>query len=558
MTFNVEAVDSDGDELSYAYMLSDTCVASMDSILATGSSAEFQAVNGGFYCIQARVYDGASYAYRNWYITVIEEHNEAPRIVSVTPDIDSLSCLIGNTVEFRIGATDDNPSVLRYTYRVNGVVIKNLSTSPIFTHRFGENGRYDVVGTVTDWEFHVSMEWHINVIGDPDTVAPSGIYDLEGWTGIQPGSIQLRWTAPGDDGNEGRCLAYKVKTATNPILTEDDWLKASIKYDSPEPGIAGTVENMTAVNCYPGTFLFVTARAADDFGNLGPIGNCIRLLVRGYDASGVVTDAGTGEPLEGVLVSVNMIADTTDAQGVYLLRNLPKYSEILRVKDENDPGEPGIYYDISRQIDEPRDHFTLNLQMMPYYGLVSCNDNWYEDFLAFFKDLTSTTGLYTEPVFYGWNHWPLKVYNPPMIFREVDLQDVARGSMASWEAGTGLDLFVEVEDPALADWKIVYFETGDDKHKTKTVLENPDGTPLKKEVWIYLENTLSPIAIQGHMIFAHEFGHVLGAKHSYDTGHLMVGMTTPWVKDPSEDELRLIRVIYHYPPIWRSDWIEEN
>ncbi len=559
--FSLEAFDADRDELSYVFMISDTCSASMDSMLGISNTVEFEARHGGFFCVQGRVHDGEDYVSRNWYITVIEESNEPPRIVSITPDLDSLSCVIGNTIEFRVGAFDENPQILRYTFSVNGVQIKRLATSPIFTHRFGENGRYDVIGTVTDWEFDISIEWHINVTGVPDTVPPDGIYDLEGWTGIQTGSVELRWTAPGDDGDEGRSLAYKVKTATLPILTEDDWEEASIKYDSPEPGIAGSVENMTVINCYPGTFLFVTARAVDDFGNLGPLGNCISLLVRGYDAIGVVTDAGSGQPVEGIVVSVDLIVDTTDAMGAYLLSNLPKYSELVRVRDEglSGEGEYGRYYDIARAIEEPTAHFTLDLQMIPVFGLVSCREEWYSDFLDFFEEMTGTAELNSSSQYKGWNHWPLKVYNPPMVLNEVDLQNTARGSMAAWEDGTGFDLFVEVADPALADWAIVYRDGNENHTVPKSVYEyNSDGTVRWKEMWIYLGNTSLPVWKKGHLIYNHELGHILGVMHSYDTGHLMIGGTTPYVTEPSVDELRLISVIRNFPPIWDSDWIMRN
>ncbi len=70
---------------------------------------------------------------------------------------------------------------------------------------------------------------------------------------------------------------------------------------------------MTVENLIPGTWLFVTARAVDDFGNISELGNYIRLLVRGLDADGVVFDAYTGEPLEGALISAEGIRDTTDA-----------------------------------------------------------------------------------------------------------------------------------------------------------------------------------------------------------------------------------------------------
>ncbi|HSG28195.1 MAG TPA: hypothetical protein VLA34_06925, partial [Candidatus Krumholzibacterium sp.] len=359
-------------------------------------------------------------------------------------------------------------------------------------------------------------------------VPPAAIYDLEGWTGDIPGTLFLRWTAPGDDNDEGRSQAYVVKTATVPILDEDDWEEASQKYNTPEPGIAGSVEEMTVFNCYPGTFLYATARAIDDFGNLSPLGNCILLLVRGFDASGIVYDTKTGLPIEGMNVSAGMANVTTGPDGAYLIENLPKYTQVIRVRDENIIGDRGDYYDLSYMLPELNAHLDVDLPMLPVLGMVSCYElnPRYDDFLVFLKEMTGTTGLLGRPTVYkSWRRWPLKVYNPPMEWMGVDLQETVRGSLASWEEGTGLDLFVEVDSPVDCDVEIVYFGTGEDKHKAKVIETYEDGAPKKKEIWIYLNNALSPIWIQGHMIFCHELGHILGVLHSVDYGHLMVGNT---------------------------------
>ncbi len=130
--------------------------------------------------------------------------------------------------------------------------------------------------------------------------------------------------------------------------------------------------------------------------------------------------------------------------------------------------------------------------------------------------------------------------------------------MASWEDGTGIDLFIETGDSASADCIIEYDLENVYKHNVETLYTNDDGTPGKKRIWIYPENTLSPIDRKGRMIFAHEFGHVLQLLHSHDLGHLMVGGTAPLVSQPTEDELRLITILYRLPVIFdAADIIKE-
>jgi hypothetical protein len=56
------------------------------------------------------------------------------------------------------------------------------------------------------------------------------------------------------------------------------------------------------------------------------------------------------------------------------------------------------------------------------------------------------------------------------------------------------------------------------------------------------------------MIFAHELGHILQLAHSYDLGHLMVGVTAPLIYDPSQDEINLVRSLFGMPTIFDSTW----
>ena len=519
LTFEMRASDLDRDELTYQYILSTLNGTVADSILSSSNLAEFRAVKGGRYRVEGNVRDGGDKIFVNWFIEVIEEFNKPPEILSFLPEMESFSCLLMEPVEFRISAWDEKPDYLRYQFWINGenVTYHLWSPHPYISYKFEENGSYNVMGIVDDWEFADSVSWYVNVTGERDTIPPGIINNLEGWTGDVAGSIFLRWTAPGDDGDEGTVFGYKVKTSTIPIITEDDWLDASYKSDPPEPGVPGTVENMTVMNCYPGTNLYVTVRAFDDFGNFGPMGNCISLLVRGYDLDGYIFDAGSGLPLSEALVSAGMLMTVSESDGYYILRNLPRYASWISVRDEPDYGVLGNYHDFLCELEEPNSNVSRDFYLLPAYPEEVGVNDIYVNFLLFLKDLTDTEGLLGRPtIYYGWDHWPLTIYNPPMIWEGVDLQEVARGSMASWADGSGLEIFTEVEYPQIADVRIVYFNEGEDKHNVKTIESNPDGTPEIKELRIYLQNTLSPMALQGHMIFAHELGHVVGMKHSYD------------------------------------------
>ena len=396
------------------------------------------------------------------------------------------------------------------------------------------------------------------VRGEADTIPPARITDLIGWVGPHPGMISLQWTAPGDDDMEGRVNHYRVRTHTIPILNEDDWDEAWQQIGEPVPGLPGTIEEMIVENLNPGTLLYVTARAVDDFRNMSQLGNCICLRVWPGDViHGFITDAVTGEPLEGIVVSTEEIADTTSADGYYMLAESALYTDLIRVRDEHVVGVQGAYYDMEIPVsDIISGQISTDLSMMPYFDLVSeLHGTYGGNFYKFFTALTNTEDLMGRPtIFRNWNHYPVTVYNPPFSWEGVDTQELARIAMTAWNELTGHELFIEISDPDAADVEIIYDTTINVKHHVETISSNEDGTPAKMLIWIYPINQLSPIQIKGRMIFAHELGHILQLAHSYDLGHLMVGVTAPLIYDPSQDEINLVRSLFGMPTIFDSTW----
>lgn len=553
--FSFTADDPDRDELSYRYVRVDND-GNLIEVLHEGSNFTFEPDKGGFYHLQGRAYDHSDFVARDWYVTAFEVHNDPPVIDWYSPDQDSITTLIGSTLEFRMGVEDDHPEDLRYSYYVGSVPIEIMDPTSSATKRFMENGIFDVTGLVWDGEFGDTLSWVVRVVGEPDTILPARITDLIGWTGPEPGTIRLQWTASGDDEMDGNANHYRIRTHTIPILNEDDWDEASQKNNVPVPGVPGTTEEMISENLNPGTWLYVTARAVDDFGNMSQLGNCIRLLVRGVDADGYITDAVTGAPLEGIVVSAEGLADTTAEDGYYMISNLPLYTDLIRVRDDHVAGDQGEYYDMGIPVSNINWHFTTDLTMMPYFDLVSTLAGTYNDnFYTFFRNMTYTVGLLGRPtIFRNWNHYPVTIYNPPFTWESVDIQALATVAISAWNDLTGIELFVEIDDPEAADVEIVYDTEINSKHHVETVSSNEDGTPAKMLIWIHPINQLSPIQIRGRRIFAHELGHILQLGHSNDLGHLMVGGTAPITDDPSVDEINLVRSLVGLPTIFDATW----
>ena len=549
--FSIGAVDPDGDALVYLFV-------SGDSVLSRVDTATFYAVKPGRYDIRGEARDGTTKVFRDWQVTVFSKDDEPPRITSSYPDQTSVACAVGDTLEFRFTAEDDHPQALQYRYLLDGAPLQSGSSD--LAHRFMERGDFLVEGVAWDGQYGDTVRWDINVVGFPDTIAPAPIIDLVGTPGEIDGSISLVWTAPGDDDNAGKAASYVVKTSTYPILTEADWNSAEGKPGEPNPSEAGTIERMTIRNLISASYVYVGMRAVDDFLNMSPIGNSIRALVRGIDVGGRTIDAATGGPVQGIEVLTSSKRDTSDADGLYIIRNIPSYTTSVLARDENAIGQLGSYFNCSSPIMAVT-QLDKDFYMIPAFALVSAvqPDQYEGRFLAFYKQMTKTDGYVGTPTVYiGWNHWPLTVYNPPQMFQGIDLQASCRNALADWEQSTGVDFFVEVSSPEGADVLVIYDTLTDERHHVATPAYNADKTPARKELYIYTKNTEVPLSRFAEMVFAHELGHVIGLDHSRNTGHLMVGLTTPQVHHPSIDEIRLVQVLYHMPNFFDYKYVVED
>jgi hypothetical protein len=549
--FSIDAVDPDGDDIEYLFV-------SGDSVLSRADTAKFYAVKPGRYVIRGEARDGTTKVFRAWQVTVFLKDNEPPRITSSYPEQAAVACAVGDTLVFRFTAEDDYPQTLLFRYLLDGAILQSGSSD--LAHRFMERGDFIIEAVAWDGQKGDTVRWDINVAGFPDTLAPAPIIDLVGGPGEIDGSISIVWTAPGDDDNTGKAASYIVKTSTYLILTEADWTSAEGKPGEPIPSEAGTIERMTIRNLISASYVYVSMRTVDDFFNMSPIGNCVKVLVRGIDIGGRTINAATGEPVQGIEVLTSSKRDTSDADGSYIIRNIPSYTTSVLARDENVLSQLGDYFNCSSPITTVT-QLDKDFYMIPAFPLVSTvqPDAYEGRFFAFYKEITGTDGYVgRSTVYVGWNHWPITVYNPSQMYQGIDLQTSCRNALADWEQLTGIDLFVEVASPEGADVLVKYDTLKVERHHVETPVHNADGTPARKEIYIYTKNTEVPLSRFAEMVFTHELGHIIGLDHSRNTGHLMVGMTTPQVHHPSIDEIRVVQVLYHMPNFFDYKYVVED
>ena len=109
----------------------------------------------------------------------------------------------------------------------------------------------------------------------PDTTPPSAISDLSS-SGATTNSIDLNWTATGDDGDTGTISSYDIRYSTATI-TESTWSSSTQISGEPSPSVAGSSESMTISGLNPDTLYYFAVKSSDEVPNISDISNVTSL-----------------------------------------------------------------------------------------------------------------------------------------------------------------------------------------------------------------------------------------------------------------------------------------
>ncbi len=113
-----------------------------------------------------------------------------------------------------------------------------------------------------------------------DTIPPAVVVDLQASTGALPGTVDLSWIAPGDDGTDGAAAAYTIRYHALPI-TEENWAVATDVPVTLTPQPAGSLEGLTVTGLAPGTAYHFALKTQDAAANTSGVSNTPRAQVRG-------------------------------------------------------------------------------------------------------------------------------------------------------------------------------------------------------------------------------------------------------------------------------------
>ena len=139
-----------------------------------------------------------------------------------------------------------------------------------------------------------------------DQTPPASITDLVVVTGEYGGELNLSWTAPGDNGREGKATAYVVKYSVSQFTDQTSFDNGTTYQQSWQPEISGNQENRTLKGLTGGETYYVAIKAVDEVGLQASLSNTNKnsaLVKEDTEPPAAITDlfASTGGN-EGELV----------------------------------------------------------------------------------------------------------------------------------------------------------------------------------------------------------------------------------------------------------------
>ncbi|MBC8486038.1 MAG: PQQ-binding-like beta-propeller repeat protein, partial [Bacteroidetes bacterium] len=109
----------------------------------------------------------------------------------------------------------------------------------------------------------------------PDTIPPSNIINLTANMGNSRGTIDLSWTAPGDDGSSGTSTEYIIKYATSSAITSLNWASLTDIINEPIPSLASSTESFSVNGLDVNQIYYWAIKSKDEVGNISDISNCV-------------------------------------------------------------------------------------------------------------------------------------------------------------------------------------------------------------------------------------------------------------------------------------------
>ncbi|MBN1155693.1 fibronectin type III domain-containing protein, partial [candidate division KSB1 bacterium] len=155
------------------------------------------------------------------------------------------------------------------------------------------------------------------IYGQTDIEPPEQVLDLT-VSDFATNTATLRWTAPGDDGDEGTATGYDIRYSTS-LITELNFNDATPASGAPIPSAAGTQETYVVTGLAPSTTYFFSLKAYDDVPNYSPASNSpsvttkeSNMLVDNFNRASLGTDWAADPEMQ---IVANELANTAGPEG---------------------------------------------------------------------------------------------------------------------------------------------------------------------------------------------------------------------------------------------------
>ncbi len=172
-----------------------------------------------------------------------------------------------------------NVTLLSGTYQVkwydprNGGFLQDGTVTSINTAGGSEAIGQAPNSTSSDW---VCLLTNAGIV---DVIAPATVTDLAAGT-VTDTSVDLTWTAPGDDGTTGTASSYDVRYSTA-VITEANWWSATQATGEPTPAAAGSAQGMTVSGLSAGTTYYFAIKTSDEVPNISALSNVVSAATTG-------------------------------------------------------------------------------------------------------------------------------------------------------------------------------------------------------------------------------------------------------------------------------------
>lgn len=156
----------------------------------------------------------------------------------------------------------------------------------------GTHQSLTVTGLTPDRHFYFALKagdeitnWSALSDQVPATTAPAEIIPPAAITDLTLGevtfsTVELIWTAPGDDGDSGTASAYDVRYNVYPIA-ERNWQDNFAVPFPPKPAPAGTQQSMIVRNLTPFAIYHFAIKTGDEIPNWSPVSNEVTAITDG-------------------------------------------------------------------------------------------------------------------------------------------------------------------------------------------------------------------------------------------------------------------------------------